>query len=396
MKTAPPEENNNSYNENDDFFIDESLIRLLSILIPRLKWILLVSFLASLYVGIKLFFFTPRAHVCTAIVAPDVMRDLNSFDLVQLTSVDSDLMQLPFSSQLSQLKTLANSSQVKKRIIEENHLMEEWDCKNSRDCLIKLKEIYSVSEIRNVGLQLKAQYLHEETTQNIVQSAIDQTNKFYESSIIAKATKSIEDIHKWIDDVSSEIKLISDEYIRFASDNNITDLESQFSSGISLIGTIKGNKVNEESKLAELKEQYGEDSTELLPIKAKINQYQSILKDLLEGTEKDEVYPALANYESLKLKVREYQDRLQMLRSRAELFNKQLAAAQIESQKQIRSLMILDQPDIVPAAKGTVKFTLLTFIGIFFFMCIFFVMKEYWKTLKEFMNNAGKETKSTE
>jgi len=67
------------------------------------------------------------------------------------------------------------------------------------------------------------------------------------------------------------------------------------------------------------------------------------------------------------------------------LFNKQLAAAQIEAQKQARSIMILDEPFVEPASKGTVKFSVLTFIGVFFFACLFIVMKEYWKTLREYV-----------
>ncbi|MBN2325909.1 MAG: hypothetical protein JXR73_02055 [Candidatus Omnitrophica bacterium] len=373
----------------DDFFIDESLVRLLSILIPRMKWILLISFLGAAAVGVKLFLFTPRQYVCSAVIAPDVMRDLNSFDLVQLKSVDSDIVQLPFASQLSQLKTLADSSQVKNEIVRENQLMALWECQDSLDCFKKLQDIYSVREVRNVGLELKAQYDDRDITQRIVQSAIDQTNKFFEDSMKAKAERSIQDIHKWINDVTGEIEAISSELIRFASNNNITDLESQFASGNMLIGTIKQSIIMKESELADLMQQYGDDSRELLPIKGTIKDLRSKLTDLLEGTEEDGVYPPLSKYEQLRLKVRDYQDKLQMLRSRAELFNKQLAAAQIESQKQSRTLMILDEPFIEPAAKGTVKFSVLAFIGLFFFGCIFVVMKEYWKTLREAMAQSG-------
>ena len=391
MKNPSIDDTNIETIENDDFFIDESLIRLMNILIPRMKWIILISVIASLFVGMRLFFFTPRQYVCSAVIAPDVMRDLNSFDLVQLTSVDSDTIQLPYASQLSQLKTLAESSQVKLGIIQENDLMRTFQCNNTRDCLNKLKSIYSVNEIRNVGLKLTAKYINEEIPLSILDSAIDQTNKFFKDAMIAKAVQSVSDIHKWINDVNKSIEDVASEYIDYASNNNITDLESQFSSGIALIGTIKQQIVMKEAQLAELMQQYGDDSTELLPIKGTIDEFRLTLKKLLTGKEEDNVFPALSNYESLRIKVRDYQDKLQMLRNRADLFNKQLAAAQIESQKQSRSLMILDEPFIEPAPRGTVKFSILTFIGVFFFACILFIMNEYWKTLKDLMKNSTQE-----
>ncbi|MGC9326202.1 MAG: hypothetical protein ACP5I1_01080 [Candidatus Hinthialibacter sp.] len=392
MNKSKPEMNDREFIDHDDeFFIDESLVRLLSILMPRMKWILLVSFLGAAAVGVKLFLFTPRQYVCSAVIAPDVMRDLNSFDLVQLKSIDSDIIELPFASQLSQLKTLAESSQVKNEIIHENQLMDLWGCKESLDCFKKLQNVYSVREVRNVGLELEAQYEEQDIAQKIIQSAIDQTNKFFQKTMKAKADRSIQDIHKWINDVTREIEAVSSELIEFASNNNITDLESQFDSGITLIGAIKQNIVLKEAELADLMQQYGNDSRQLLPIKGAIEDLRSKLTALLEGTEEDNVYPPLSKYEQLRLKVRDYQDTLQMLRSRAELFNKQLAAAQIESQRQSRTLMILDEPFTEPASKGTVKFSVLAFIGLFFFGCIFVVMKEYWKMLREAMSQQANE-----
>ncbi len=373
--------------DEDDFFIDESLVRLMGILIPKMKLIFFLSFLAALFVGLKLYVFTPRTYVCKAVIAPDIMRDLSTFDLVQLKSVNSDLSQLPFASQLSQLQRLAESTQVKNGILYDNEnglrLSEVFDCEDRRDCMKKLNNIYSVREIRNVGLELSAEHTDEELAEAIIQESVEKTDNFFQKAMQAKAKKSIEEIRQWIHDVTQEIQAVSKAYIEFASNHNITDLESQFSSGISLISKIKGNIVEQESKLAELEQRYGENAAELLPIKGTIQEYRRKLTDLLRGTEEDEVFPALSNYDELRLKIQDYQDQLQMLRNRAELFNKQLAAAQIEAQKQIRTIMILDEPFTEPASKGTIKFSLLTFIGAFFLLCIFFVMKEYWNMLRE-------------
>ena len=120
--------------EEEDFFIDESLVRLVSILMPRMRSIILVSCLAAAVVGAYLLF-SPRLYVCTAVIAPDVMRDLTSIDLVQLKSADTETLSLPFASQLSQIKTLAESSQVKRGIINKNNLLTRWECVDERDCL---------------------------------------------------------------------------------------------------------------------------------------------------------------------------------------------------------------------------------------------------------------------
>ena len=56
MKNPSIDDPNIETVDNDDFFIDESLIRLMNILIPRMKWIILISVIASLFMGMKLFF----------------------------------------------------------------------------------------------------------------------------------------------------------------------------------------------------------------------------------------------------------------------------------------------------------------------------------------------------
>ena len=102
----------------------------------------------------------------------------------------------------------------------------------------------------------------------------------------------------------------------------------------------------------------------------------------MNGTDPDDIYPPLSDYESLKQTIQGYQQQLSLLRNRLELFNKQLATAQIEMQKQPSSIMVLDEPLVEPAGKGTVKFSILAFIGIFFFACIALVMYEYWNVIK--------------
>lgn len=370
--------------ENDDFFIDESLVRLLQILLPRMKWIILLSCLVAFGVGAKIYT-APREYTCSATIAPDLVRDMNSFDLIEMKTVDDEMIKLPIDTQITKLNTLAKSFQVRQSIIAKNETLSKWECETLSDCLKKLDGVYSVKEIRNVGLEFKAQHQDGDITKSIVESGIEATNQFFENAKKEKAQKSIEDIKKWIHDVTSEYELVSSEYISYASDHNITDFESQFASGISLVGSIKQNIVMKESELAELQQRYGDTAPDLLPIKGTIAELRKMLSDLLQGREPDKVYPALADYEIIKQKVRDYESRLQMLRSREELYNKALAAAQIEANKQSNLVMMLDEPHVEPASKGTVKFAVLAFIGVFFLLCIFLVMKEYWLTLREAM-----------
>jgi len=370
--------------EEEDFFIDESLVRLVSILMPRMRSIILVSCLAAAVVGAYLFF-SPRLYVCTAVIAPDVMRDLTSIDLVQLKSADTETLSLPFASQLSQIKTLAESSQVKRGIINKNNLLTRWECVDERDCLKKLNNVYSVREIRQVGLELKAETPDPTLSEVIVNAGIDETNGYFKDLMRKRAEESVLQIKKWIDDVTKAIQVISSEYIQFASRNNITDLGNQFTAGTALLGKLKQDILTAENELIRKRQELGEGNVQLIPLQKTLETMRESLQRLLEGKDEDGVFPALSDYENLKFKVDDYQQQLAMLRSRAELFNKQLAAAQIEAQKQARSIMILDEPFVEPASKGTVKFSVLTFIGVFFFACLFIVMKEYWKTLREYV-----------
>jgi len=345
----------------------------------------MVSCLAAAVVGIYLFFFTPRQYVCTAVIAPDVMRDLTSIDLVQLKSADTETLSLPFASQLSQIKTLAESSQVKRGIIKKNGLMARWGCEDERECLNKLGDVYTVREIRQVGLEIKAETPDPDLSAKLVNSGIEETNGFFKNIMQKRAEESILQIKKWIADVTQTIQATSSEYIQYASQNNITDLSSQLTAGTALLGKLKQDILTAENELTRKQLEMGEGNVQLIPLQKTLEAMRESLQKLLEGKDKDGVFPALSDYENLKFKVDDYQQQLAMLRSRAELFNKQLATAQIETQKQARSIMVLDEPFVEPAGKGTVKFSILTFIGFFFFACMFIVMKEYWKTLREYV-----------
>ncbi len=365
--------------EDDDFYIDESLIHLFRILLPRMKWIISVSCVAAFSVALYLYL-SPRTYECTTVVAPDVMRDFSSVDLVQLRAGEES-SSMPFASQLSQLQTLATSSQVKKNIIEDLGLRSKWECETIRDCIDRLDGIYSVREIRNVGLELSAQHENNELTLELVEKATELTNQYFENYMKSKAEKSIKQISSWIHDVTREIQKISNEYIQFASEHNITDLQTQYSSGSSLLSTIKENIVLKEAERAEMLEMHDENSKELKPIDASLKRLRETLDQLMNGTETDGVYPPLSEFERLKLKSEEYKNHLNTLQNRAELFSKSLAAAQIESQKQSTSIMVLDEPYVEPVGQGTIKFAVLTAIGMFFFLCVAIILKEYFLNL---------------
>ncbi|MFB3785827.1 MAG: hypothetical protein ACE15F_05600 [bacterium] len=371
--------------EEDELPVDETMIRLLTILLPRMKTVFLVSCLAAAAVGGYLFLLTPREYVCKAVIAPDVMRDLTSIDLIQLKSADTETLSLPFASQLSQIRTLAESSQVKRGILEKADLLNRWECQDERECLDKLGAVYIVREIRQVGLEIQAVTPDPNLSTLIVDSSIKETNGYFKNMMKTRAEESILQIKKWIDDVTQAIQATSSDYIHFASQNNITDLENQFTAGTALLGKLKQDILTAENELTRKREEFGEENVQLIPLQKTLEAMRESLQKLLEGKDKDGVFPALSDYENLKFKVDDYQQQLAMLRSRAELFNKQLAAAQIEAQKQARSIMILDEPFVEPASKGTVKFSILTFIGAFLFTGFFLVMKEYWKSLREFI-----------
>jgi uncharacterized coiled-coil protein SlyX len=366
--------------DEDDFFIDESIVRLLSILLPRMKWVIGISLLAAVLVGGYLFFLTPRMYVCSATIAPDVMKDFTSIDLLRMTSTDSD--SIPIISQLSQLKTLVESTQVKREIIEDYNLDQLWGCETSNACLKRLSGVYSTKELRNVGLELEAKATDPDLSLTVVNAVIETTNSYYSDIMQKKAESSIQQLQGWINSVTNEINLISSEYIRFASEHNITDLESQFRSGTQLLGELKASLVNKEVQLREKLEELTESSVEILTLKASIEELKDKISRLVNGTDPDDIYPPLSDYESLKQTIQGYQQQLSLLRNRLELFNKQVATAQIEMQKQPSSIMVLDEPLVEPAGKGTVKFSILAFIGIFFFACIALVMYEYWNVIK--------------
>lgn len=368
--------------DEDDIFIDESLVHLLGILLPRMKLIVQISGAVALIVAFYLFL-SPRQYVCKAVIAPDVIKDPTSIDLVQLSRGDAEPIELPFTSQLSQLKTLADSSQVKRAIIQENGLNQVWNCSDDQNCIDKLKDHYTVREIRQVGLELEAKTEDPKLSETIIHSATKHTNLYFENIIKERARKSINDIKRWIHDVTQSIQEISNEFIQFASSHNITDIESQFAAGNNLLGVIKQQIVIKEAQLAEESEKYDADSKHLLPIKNSLTDLRKKLEELLKGGGENNIYPPLSDYESLRQKVLDYQDQLNLLRNRAELFNKSLAAAQIESQRQARSVMVLDEPYVTPASKGIVKFFILTFVGVFFLACIFFILKEYWNTIRQ-------------
>lgn len=371
--------------DEDEFLVDESLVRLVSILAPRIKGILAGAFMAAACVGGYLYLLVPAKFECKAVIAPDVFRDMTAMDLVQMKSDQSEFSSLPFPSQLSQLKTLASSTQVKRGIIEANGLMERWECEDTRDCLRRLSGVYSVREVRNVGLELSASLEEEDLCHALVESAIQATNEQFMAYKRAEAEKSIKVIRGWIADVTQAIQATSEAYIRFASENNITDLEQQFNAGTSLLGILKQNIVLKEAEFAEMKERFGERSVEIIPINASLKEMRGKLDQLRRGTEEDQLFPPLEDIESLRLKVQDYQDRLNVLRNRAELFNKQLAAALLEAERQSSSIMVLDEPLAELSSKGTVKFSALAFVGVFFLGCVAAVIAEYIKVLRERM-----------
>ena len=366
--------------------MDESIARLLGILLPRMKAILAISLVAAAFVGVKLYFFTPRAYVSTAIIAPDVMRDLTSIDLVQLRGTNGDRLSLPFA----QLKILAGSLDVKRGIIKQIDLIGKWKCEDENECLEKLRDVYSVKEIRNVGLEMQAQTLDPDLSQSIVDVGIAETNSYFKNITRARAEEDIKQIKDWINDVTQALQVVSSEYIRFASANNIAGLESQHAAGSSLLGTIKSKIVDAESELARRGEELGEENRQLLPIKESLKQLRTTLDNLQQGTDKDDIFPVLIDYEYLSLKAQDYQQQMSLLRSRAELFDKQLAAAQIQTQREARSIMVLDKPFVEPAGRGTVKFTILTFMAVFFVASVSVIMKEYWKSLRRLIHTTGK------
>lgn len=367
--------------DEDDFFIDESLIRLLNILLPRMKYVVLFSLLAAFLVGFKIFFFNPRVYSCSAIIAPDVMPDLTSVDLVKMTA-DSGASIVPIANQLSQLRALASSSQVKRNIIQHLGLMKVWDCRDELDCINKLNGVYEVQEVRQVGIKVAAQSVDPDLSYDVVNVGIDETNSFFKDLMQKRAQESMTQIQSWINGVTKEIELVSSEYINFASTHNITDIESQFSAGNALLGSIKQSIVNKESELTQLQQEYGEGTRELMPLQESLRELRETMRALIEGTDEDSIYPALSRYEYLRMRIQDYQQKIDLLRNRLDLFNRQLATAQIESQKQARSVMVLDEPVVTPVGKGTVKFTVLTFIAVFFFACIFILMLEYWRTIR--------------
>jgi len=369
--------------EEEDFSVDESIVRLLRILLPRMKAILAVSCLAAALVGTKIFFLSPRHYVCTAVIAPDVMPDLTSFDFVQLKTADTQEFQLPFASQIGQIKTLVDSSQVGLGIIRRNGLVQEWGCKDEQECLRKLKNAYKIREIRQIGLEIKAQTTDPVLSLNIVNTAVEETNSYLKGLLEKRVQDDLQHISQWIDDVTQAIQNLSSESIRFASENNVGDLEAQFTAGASLLASIKQDIVKAEAELAKKEQELGNKHPELLPMRESLRRLRNTLQDLLYGSDSDGLFPPLKDYEQLRLKMEDYQQQLNLLRSRADLFNKQLAAAQVQLQKQVRSVMLLDEPFVEPASKGTVKYSILTLMGVFFFASVFVLTREYWRILRQ-------------
>lgn len=374
---CPPER------DEDDFYVDESIARLLGILLPRMKLIVAVSVLAAAVVGMKLFFFTPRAYVASATIAPDVMPDLTSLDIIQMKSGEGQEIRLPFDSQIAQIRTLANSSQVKRAIIDKVGLMDKWECAELRDCLKKLNSVYSVKDIRQVGLEIEAETIEPDLSLQIVNTAIEETNKYLKDLMETRAERAVQQIQDWINDVTQTIEAVSSESIRFASQNNITSLEAQYQAGTSLLGSIKQDIVQAETELTKQKQGLGDRHPDLIPLQVALKESRETLQELLYGGDSDQLYPPLSEYEPLRIRMEDYRQRLSLLRSRLELFNKQLAAARIESQKQSQSVMVLDEPAVEPAARGTVKFSILTFMAVFFIACVWVVMREYWRSLRK-------------
>jgi hypothetical protein len=374
-----------SFSDEDDFFIDESLVRLLNILIPRIKYIVAISLLLAFLVGSKIFLFNTRLYSCSAIVAPDVMPDFTSVDIVSM-STDSGASAVPIANQLSQLNALVKSSQVQKGIIQKVGLMELWKCEDEFECRSRLNGAFNSKEVRQVGIEISAKSPDPDLCLQIVNVGIYEANSYFKNLMQSRAKESIALIQSWINDVTEQIELISSEYIDFASNKNITDIESQFAAGNALLGSIKQNIVLKETELTQLKQTFGQGTHEIVPLEEALVELRDALKALVEGRDKDAIYPALSKYEYLRMKVQEYQRRLLLLQNQLELFNKQLATAKIESQKLARSIMILDEPLIEAVGRGTVKFTMLTFIGVFFLGCIFVVLREYWYTIREAMS----------
>ncbi len=372
----------------DDVFIDEALIRLCKVIFPRLWKIAFFSILIGAVVG-GVQYLKPRAYQCKAIITPDLMHD--AIDLVQYKITDeSSLTNAPFIAQLSQLKTLATSYQVKKEIIAKNQLMEKWKCPTELDCLNRLSTVYKVNEVRNVGLEISVQSPEGQFALDLVKSGIDQTNNFFVANLKKNALESVKQINIWISDVTQEIRAVSGEFIKFASDNNITDLQKQFLDGVNLLSTIKNNIVIKEMELAQKSQEVSPDSYEILPLTKTIDELKKRIDDVRNGTDPDRIYPSLSRYHELLNQYEDYQNRLKQLRERADLFTKRLATVELDAQRNVQSLMILDEPNITPVSKGTVKKSVLAMMGVFFILCFYFIITDYFKVLLNQIKNSDR------